>query len=208
MTFTDKNITYVFDFKHATPAGTPRVTTWTFGNDREPSCMIQSVLYSGLIAGQKDGGIAGYEGYFDTDLAWVNSAASYTNAPITADISSIWIQMAQSVSAAILKKMILVLEGGSGATLGLQWYKDYSINPSATTQINLNPVTTGTIALWGAATSLYGASKFTPVYGLQEYRTALTGSAKHLKLNLSIVSNGYDTSIQDLAIISKQGKIR
>jgi len=62
--------------------------------------------------------------------------------------------------------------------------------------------------LWGASTSLYGASKFTPIYGLQEYTTPLTGSAKHLKLNISILSNGYNTSIQDLAIISKQGKIR
>jgi len=170
--------------------------------------MIQSVLYAGLIAGQKDGGIAGYEGYFDTDLAWVSSAASYTNSPINADVSSIWIRMGQSVTSALLKRMILILEGGSGATLGLRWYKDYSLNSSSTTNISLRPATTGTTALWGASTSLYGASKFTPIYGLQEYTTPLTGSAKHLKLNLSILSNGYDTSIQDLAIISKQGKIR
>jgi len=170
--------------------------------------MIQSVLYAGLIAGQKDGGIAGYEGYFDTDLAWVSSAASYTNASITADVSSIWIRMGQSVTSALLKRMILILEGGSGATLGLRWYKDYSINSSAQTNIDLQPATSGTTALWGASTSLYGASKFTPIYGLQEYTTPLTGSAKHLKLNISILSNGYNTSIQDLAIISKQGKIR
>ena len=208
MSFVDKNITYVFDFKHATPAQTPRVTTWNFDNDREPASLINTVLYSGLLVGQKDGSIAGYEGYYDTDLAWVNSAASYTNSSITADISSIWIKLNESVASAILKKMIFVLEGGSGATLGLQWYKDYSINPSATTQIVLNPVTSGVVALWGASTSLYGASKYTPVYGLQEYRTALTGTAKTLKINLNMVSAGYDTSIQELSIISKQGKIR
>ena len=207
MTFTDKNITYIFDFKHITPEGTPRITTWSFESDREPSAMIYTELYSGLLVGQKDGGIAGYEGYFDTDLAWVNSAASYTNAPITFDVSSIWVRVGD-LAASILKKMILVLEGGSGATLGLQWYKDFSINPSATTQINLNPATSGSVALWGASTSLWGDVKYTPIYGLQEYQTALTGSAKHLKLNLSIVSNGYNTSLQDLAIISKQGKIR
>ena len=81
--------------------------------------------------------------------------------------------------------MILVLEGGSGATLGLRWYKDYSINSSTTTDISLQPATSGSTALWGASTSLYGASKFTPIYGLQEYTTPLTGSAKHLKLNIS-----------------------
>ena len=106
--------------------------------------------------------------------------------------------------------MILVLEGGSGAVLGLRWYKDFSINSSATTQINLAPVTTGTTALWGASTSLYGKAgiTYTPVFGLEEYQTALTGSAKNLKLNMSIVSNGFDTSIQDLSLISLQGKIR
>ena len=207
MTFTDKNITYVFDFKHITPEGTPRITTWSFEADREPSSMIYTELYSGLLVGQKDGGIAGYEGYFDTDLAWVNSAASYSNAPITFDVSSIWVKVGD-LAASILKKMILVLEGGSGATLGLQWYKDFSINPSSTTMINLNPATSGSVALWGASTSLWGDVKYTPIYGLQEYQTALTGSAKHLKLNLSIVSNGYNASLQDLAIISKQGKVR
>jgi hypothetical protein len=119
--------------------------------------------------------------------------------------------------------MILVLEGGSGAVLGLRWYKDFSINSSSTTQISLAPVTTGTTALWGASSSLYGTtvvththdaavhpanSTYTPVFGLQEYQAALTGSAKHLKLNMSIVSNGFDTSIQDLSIMSLQGKIR
>ena len=223
MSFVDKNINYVFDFKHTTPQGTPRITTWTFDNDREPASMINTELYSGLLVGQKDGSISGYEGYYDIDLAWVSSAASYTNAAITADISSIWITMGEGMSASLLKKMVLVLEGGSGAVLGLKWYKDFSINPSTTTQLVLNPVTSGIVALWGASSSLYGAtttththvaathpssSTYTPVFGLQEYRTALTGSAKQLKLNLSIVSAGYDTSIQDLSIISLQGKIR
>ena len=223
LTFTDKNITYAFDFKHFTPNETPRITTWTFDNDREPASMIDTKLYSGLLVGQKDGSIAGYEGYFDTDLAWVSSAASYTNAAITSNIVSTWIQMGEGLAASILKKMILVLEGGSGAVLGLRWYKDFSINSSNLTSINLQPATGGTTSLWGASSSLYGTtavththvaathpsnSTYTPIYGLEEYRTPLSGSAKHLKLNLSISSNGYDTSIQNLSIISKEGKIR
>jgi len=207
VSFPSLNINYVFDFKHFTPNKAPRITTWSFSNDREPYSLTYTELY-GLLAGQKDGGIAGYEGYFDTDLAWVSSAASYTNAAITADVSSIWIPLTEGSVASLLKKMILVLEGGSGATLGLQWYKDFSINPTNSTTITLAPPTTGTIALWGASTSLYGASKFTPVYGLTEYRTSLTGSAKTLKLNMSIISNGYDASIQDLSILHLQGKIR
>ena len=222
LTFTAKNITYAFDFKQFTPNETPRVTTWSFDTNREPASMIDTELYSGLLVGQKDGGIAGYEGYFDTDLAWVSSAASYTYASYTADISSIWIKLGEGI-AAILKRMVLVLEGGSGAVMGLRWFKDFSPSSSTTTYINLRPVTTGTTSLWGASSSLFGAttaththvaathpanSTYTPIYGLREYKTPLSGSAKHVKLNLSIVSNGYDASIQDLSIISLQGKLR
>jgi len=207
VSFVDKDINYVFDFKHFTENKVPRITTWSFNNDRQPTSMCYTDTY-GYLTGQKDGGIAGYEGYFDTDLAWVSSAASYTNSGINADVSSIWIPLSQGSIASLLKKMILVLEGGSGATLGLRWYKDFSPNSSSTTSINLRPATTGTTALWGASTSLYGASKFTPIYGLAEYQTSLSGSAKTLKLNMSLLSNGYNASIQDLSILHLQGKIR
>jgi len=222
LSFVDKNINYAFDFKHRTPANTPRVTTWTFDLDREPASMVYTVLYSGLIVGQKDGGIAGYEGYHDSDLSW-DSGAVYTTFPYVSDISSIWIPLGESVTASLLKRMMLVLEGGSGAVLNLKWYKDFSAEPSTTTTILLNPVTTGTVSLWGASSSLYGAttashthvaathpasSRYTPVFGLKEYKTPLTGSAKHLKINLAIESNGYDASIQDLTLLHKEGKIR
>jgi hypothetical protein len=117
----------------------------------------------------------------------------------------------------------MVLEGGSGSTLNLKWYKDFSPEESAITSILLNPATTGTVSLWGASSSLYGAttaththvaathpasSRYTPIFGLNEYKTSLTGSAKRLKINLSIESNGYDASIQDLTLLHKEGKIR
>jgi hypothetical protein len=208
MSFVDNNITYVFDFKHRTPYTTPRITTWTFNLDREPASLAYTELYSGLLVGQKDGSIAGYEGYLDKDLSWVDSAASYTNTPYTSDIDSGWILLGQSMSASLLKRIMLVLEGGSGAKLYLKWYKDFSTSPSNTTQITLNPVTTGTAFLWGASNSLYGESKYTPIYGLREYKTPLTGSAKRLKLSLAIESNGFDVSIQDLSLLHKEGKIR
>ena len=207
MSFVDKNINYVFDFKHITPNEVPRVTTWSFDLDREPASMVYTELYSGLLVGQKDGSIAGYEGYNDIDLSW-SGGAVYTNFPFVSDISSIWIPLGKGVQASLLKRMILVLEGGSGAPLSLKWYKDFNAEPSTITTILLNPITTGTVALWGASASLYGASKYSPIYGLQEYKTPLTGSAKRLKFNLSIESNGYDASIQDLTLLHKEGKIR
>ena len=209
LSFVDKNINYVFDFKHATPNGAPRITTWFFDNDREPASLTYTTLY-GLLVGQQDGSIAGYEGYYDTDLSYPSGSQTYINSSYTSGIATTWINLGQSVAASLLKRLFMVLEGGSGATLGLKWYKDYSPSPSPTTSITLNPVTTGTQALWGSATSLYGKSGVTykPVFGLQEYKTPLTGSAKNLKLEISIESNGYDASLQDLTLLHKQGKIR
>ena len=225
MTFTLLNITYVFDFKHYTPNNAPRITTWSFDNDREPASMSYTESY-GLLVGQKDGGLAGYEGYFDVDLA--SNGTTFSSTSYTSNIATTWINLGESISSTLLKRLFIVLEGGSGATLGIKWYKDYSPNPSETTQITLNPATTGNTSLWGAANSLYGAlnaggshaggghnatlhasvSTFKPVFGLQEYKTPLTGSAKNLKLALSIESNGFDASLQDLILLHKQGKIR
>ena len=220
MSFIDKNINYVFDFKHFTPNKVPRVTTWTFDEDREPASMIYTELYSGLLVGQKDGSIAGYEKHYDTDLA---GASTYTDASYTWSMETVWIDLGESVSASLLKRLFMVLEGGSGATMGLKWYKDYSVTPSTITSIVLNPVTTGTTSLWGASDSLYGAttaththdaavhpsnSTYAPVYGLKEYRTPLTGSAKNIKIGMDIESNGFDASLQTLTLLHKQGKIR
>ena len=220
MSFPVLNITYVFDFKHYTPNNAPRVTTWTFDNDREPSSIAYTTLY-GLLVGQKDGGLAGYEGYYDVDLA--ANGTTLTSASYTSNIATTWVNLGESVGASLLKRLFLVFEGGSGATLGLKWYKDYSPTPSTTTQITLNPVTTGNTSLWGASSSLYGTtvvththdaavhpsnSTYAPVFGLQEYKTSLTGSAKNLKIAISIESNGYDASLQDLILLHKQGKIR
>ena len=253
MSFVDKNITYVFDFKHFTPNQAPRITTWTFDNDREPTSLSYTETY-GLLVGQKDGGLAGYEGYYDTDLA---GASTYSYSSYTSSIATTWINLGESIAASFLKRLFLVLEGGSGATLGLKWYKDYSPSPSETTSITLNPTTTGSTALWGASTSIYGANTaydyggvqycsigqynnqtdceagggtwttisntgavdqppnatsnpvtYKPIYGLHEYKTPLTGSAKNLKLEIDIESNGFDASLQDLTLLHKQGKIR
>jgi len=220
MTFPVLNITYVFDFKHYTPNNAPRVTTWIFDNDREPSSMVYTDTY-GLLVGQKDGGLAGYEGYYDIDLA--ANGTTFSSSSYTSNIETTWVNLGESISSTLLKRLFIVLEGGSGANLGVKWYKDYSPSPSETTQITLNPVTTGSTSLWGANTSRYGTttvththvaadhpsnSTYAPVFGLNEYKTPLTGSAKNLKLAISIESNGYDASLQDLILLHKQGKIR
>ena len=131
--------------------------------------------------------------------------------------------LGESVAASLLKRLFMVLEGGSGATMGLKWYRDFSVTPSTITSIVLNPVTTGSSYLWGATGSFYGAttaththnatthpnsSTYKPIYGLKEYRTPLTGSAKNIKIGIDIESNGFDASLQTLTLLHKQGKIR
>ena len=270
MSFVDKNINYVFDFKHLTPNQAPRVTTWTFDNDREPASLIYTELY-GLLVGQQDGSLAGYEKHYDTDLA---GASTYTDASYTWSLETVWVNLGESVASSLLKRLFMVLEGGSGATMGLRWYKDYSPTASTTTSIVLNPVTTGNSFIWGASDSLYGTTTVTttsagsfvtdsyyaiatvgstdftaigsadnvvgtvfkatgagsgsgtavshthtaathpnsatykPIFGLREYRTPLTGSAKNIKIGMDIESNGFDASLQTLTLLHKQGKIR
>ena len=219
MSFVDLNITYVFDMKYFTPNKAPRVTIWKFDSDREPASLTYTES-KGFLIGQQEGSIATYEGYYDKDYS---GSTVYTSHSYTSSFATNWIDLGDSVVASLLKKLKMVIEGGSGSSLGIKWYKDFSPTPSKTTQIALNPVTTGTVSLWGASSSLYGATTvshthdsavhpasttYAPVYGLREYNTSLTGSAKHLKLEMDIEINGFVASLQDATVLHKQGKIR
>ena len=213
--------------------------------------------------------------------------------PYISIFETIWLNLGQSVIASLLKKLFMTIEGGSGSTLFLKWYKDFQLAASKTTQLFLSPRTLGNNSLWGKksivnvvqpGSTLYGVQPVTtttagafivtnppsvyyaigslgntsqsnwntvagttgvtyvvgdiliahnagtgtgtglshthtganhthsytyaPIYGLKEYRTPLIGSAKYLKINVAIISNGYATSIQNLTLLHKQGKIR
>jgi len=104
MSFVAKNINYIFDFKHRTPNNAPRITTWTFDEDREPASMVYTELYNGLLVGQKDGSIAGYEKNYDTDLA---GASTYTDASYTWSLETTWVNLGESVAASLLKRLFM-----------------------------------------------------------------------------------------------------
>jgi hypothetical protein len=204
LSFVDLNITYVFDIKHETPSGTPRITTWSFDDDRNPSSMAYTDS-KGFLIGQIAGSIATYEGYYDKDYV---SGGTYTSASYTGTFKTTWIDLGQGAMASILKKIKAVISGGSGTTIGVKWYKDFSIEPSNTTNFLLNPGSSGTASLFGATTSLFGTSKFAPIFGMKEYNIPLTGSAKYLQLEMSGETNGSTSSLQDMTLLYKQGKIR
>ncbi len=219
MSFVDKNITYVFDIKHKTPNGVPRITMWDFDGNREPASLTFTDT-KGFLVGQKTGSVATYEGYYDEDYV---SGGTPTSHSYTGSFRTIWINLGNSAVASILKKMKAIIDGGSGTVVGIQWFKDFSPIPSPTSSFTLNPTTTGATSLFGASTSLYGAttaththtagthpssSKYTPLYGLREYSLNLTGSAKFLQLKLSAETKGFVASLQTLLLLYKQGKIR
>jgi hypothetical protein len=62
--------------------------------------------------------------------------------------------------------------------------------------------------LWGSTSTLYNSAKYAPIYGLQEYNVNMSGSAKQLKLEMSANTSGYLSSLQDLTLLYKQGKVR
>jgi hypothetical protein len=219
MSFPDLNITYVFDMKHLTPNKSPRITTWHFDSDREPTSMAYTES-KGFLLGQRVGSVASYEGYYDKQY---NSGGTYTTYSYTGTFLTTWLDLGDSALAALLKKLKAIISGGSGTVVGLKWYKDFNVIPSKTLQFQLNPSTTGTTSLWGASSSLYGAttvshthvaathpasSTYAPVYGLKEYQLNLTGSAKFLQIEMSAETKGYVASLQTLTLLYKQGKIR
>jgi len=204
LSFVDNNITYVFDIKHETPSGTPRLTTWSFDSNREPSSFAYTESKD-LLVGQQAGSVSTYEGYYDKDYV---SGGTYTSASYTGIFKSTWLDLGQGAIASLLKKLKAVIEGGSGTTIGIKWYKDFNVTPSKTTNFLLNPVSTGVVALFGASTSLYGSSKYTPVLGMKEYNIPLTGSAKYLQIEMNGETAGYTASLQDMTLLFKQGKIR
>ena len=190
--------------KHWTPSKTPRITTWQFDSDRYPSAMVYTKT-KGFLVGQKQGSIATYEGYLDKEYI---SGGSYTSYSYTGTFKTIWIDLGASVVASLLKKMKAVISGGSGTTVGVKWYKDFGVEPSKTSSFLLNPTASGTAMLWGSSTSLYGAAKYAPLYGLKEYNLPLTGSAKYLQIEMSAETNGHVASLQDMTLLYKEGKIR
>tara|TARA_R110000803_G_scaffold53396_2_gene109631 strand:+ start:1084 stop:3534 length:2451 start_codon:yes stop_codon:yes gene_type:complete len=296
LSFPDNNLTYVFDFKHLTPNQAPRITTWTFANKKHPTTIAYTSLY-GMLVGQADGGISEYTGYYDTEASWATATVGgvaqvvQASSPYTSDFATVWLDLGQSVQASLLKRLFMTIEGGSGSTLFLKWYKDFNIESSKITSIILNPRTLGLNSIWGKTTkgsppvvqpvsTLYGTQPVTtvtagafvvgtyyaiaslgnttqsqwntaagtsnvtyvvgdvfkaaavgagsgtvvshvhiaanhihsytyaPIYGLKEYRTPLIGSAKYLKINVTIISNGYSTSLQNMTLLHKEGKIR
>jgi len=204
LSFVDMNVTYVFDFKHFTPLKTPRVTMWSFLSDRQPSSLTYTESF-GLLIGQKKGSIATYTGYYDKDYI---GNLNYSSSSYAGKFTTAWIEVTDGSVASLLKKAKAIISGGSGSTVGIQWYRDFMTTSSGNLSFLLHPAQGGEPAIWGASESQYGVSTYAPVYGYKEYNIPLSGSAKHLKLEMTATANGYAASLTDITLLYKAGKIR
>ena len=202
LSFVDRNATYVFDIKYITDKQVPRVTKWTFTNDRNPASITYTQSY-GLLVGQQSGRVATYEGYYDIDY---EGSSEYSYNPYVGSFSTVWLDLGQGVQSSILKRLIMVVSGGQGTDVGLRMYADFDIKPKLSYTFKLNPPLSGSPSYWGNATSLYGAAKFQPIYGLREKSIPLANTAKYLRFEMDGVTEGYKASLQSLSLLFKQGK--
>ena len=230
LSFPDRNITYVFDFKGGT-GDSPRVTTWNFETKKTPKALLSTtdgIMYMGLGNSDYAGRIATYDGYFDVEKSDVTStyanqtvceAAGYTwestnskcwqstNNTYQADFKTVWLDFGDPAKAKLLKRFLAVISGGKDMSVTMNWYRDYSVDFDSGS-FTLSPTASGTSYLWGGSTSLYGAAKYAPAFQPAEYKLSLSKSAKVLRMEMKGTVNGFKASLQQMIIWAKQGKIR
>lgn len=176
--------TYCFDTKAMLQDGAARVTTWT-QNTATAFCYTSSrTLLMGF-----DGFVGKYNGYADNGVAY--RFQYYTN---HTDLG------APSV-ATILKKLKIVVIGGSGQAVSIRWGYDFQSNYNSQTS---------SIPIQG--TDYYGVDE----YGIAEYSSGVlmvellaypTGQGIVSQTGYEADITGSPLSIQKIEIQAKNGKV-
>jgi hypothetical protein len=175
---------YCFDFKNALPDGSARVTLWDNINP-------QSFCFTSdrdLLIGQL-GTIGKYIGYKDNDSTY--RMQYFTN---HSDLGS-------PAITTILKKLSVIVIGGSNQFLTIKWSYDFLSNYLAQS-----------VKIPAQGTAFYGEAE----YGEAEYsrgvlQTTLvaypTGTGKVVQTGYEAEINGSPLSIQKIEIQAKNGKV-
>jgi hypothetical protein len=233
LAFPDRNTIYYMDFTIINPDSTPRVSKFVFDSGQCPTAMLSTVDGT-MWMGRNDVGanIAKYQKYFDqiktdetatygTQVAceaaghtWesVNSKCwSTTNQSYTGSFRTVWLDFSQVGSnpsiTKILKEFFGVIVGGKDMNVDFTWYRDYNVN-GTTQSFTLTPTATGAVFLWNAPTSLYSSATYSPGYNPTEYKIPLSRTGKVLQIEMKAGINGYKASLQSMALLAKEGKIR
>jgi len=231
LSFPDRNIAYILDFKQKTSDGSPRITTWNFEANKTPKSLLSTTdgkMYIGLGHSDYEGKVAVYEDYYDvikTDVTatyanqstceaasntWESTNSkcwSTTNNTYQSDFKTVWLDFGDPSSTKILKRFLAVISGGKNMDVTMNWYRDYGVAPDSA-NFTLSPTISGTTYYWGKSGSLYGAAKYAPAFQPSEYKIPLSKSAKVLRLEMKGTMNGFKASLQNMTIWAKRGKIR
>jgi hypothetical protein len=176
---------YCFDMKGTLPDGAARVTSW---DSMEPKALLtkqDGTLYIG-----KDGYLATYSGYLD-------NASTYRFQYFTnhTDLG------APSVSS-ILKKLKVVVIGGSNQYVTFKWGYDFTGNYySQSVQIPAQGVSYYGVAEYNTTAEYSGG------VALQTLSVYPTGSGKVIQTGYEMDINNLALSIQKIEIHAKNGKI-
>ena len=207
LSFTGINETYILDFKSANPDNTPKVTKWLFDKERSPKSLLSlstGQLYLGLGSSTFNGVIATYDNYHDRDYL------GSTSIPQTyqTTFKTVWMDFGVPHSAKLLKQFSCVIDGGREQDVTVKWFRDYNITQGSSANFNLTPISSGATAVYGSSSSLFGTSKYSPLFFPREYRVNMSKSAKVVQIEMINLINGYKGSLQSMTVLAKEGKIR
>jgi hypothetical protein len=176
---------YCFDLKATLEDGSSRVTTW---DSIEPKSFCYDSFNKELLLG-KTGFIAEYTGYIDHSLPY--RFQYFTN---HTDLG------APSVTS-VLKKLSVVIIGGSDQYLTIKWGYDFSGNYYSQTV----KIPSQSVDYYGV--SEYNIAQYSGGTSLQTLVAYPTGAGKVIQTGYEADINGAALSIQKLEIQAKNGKI-
>jgi len=216
LSFPDRNITYVFDFK-GQAGNAPRITTWTFGTSEMPKALLSTtdgIMFIGLGHSDYAGRVADYDEYYD--VIKTDVTASYANQTVCegwqdtnntyqANFKTTWLDFGDPSRAKLLKRFLAVITGGFGMATTINWFRDYS-NVASSASLTLGQ--SGSVFRWGTSTAIWGTARFSASEQPTEYKLSLSKSAKVLRIEMIGTVKGFKASLQNMIIWAKTGKIR
>jgi hypothetical protein len=180
---------YCFDTKVILQDGSSRVTTW---DSITPTALTS--LRSGAVYLGKNGYIGQYTGY--NDHTSVYRFQYYTN---HADLGNV-------NQTSVLKKISVVVIGGTNQNLIIKWGFDFKTNYlSATTTIPVQGVSEYNIAEYGANATV--VAEYSDGVALNTLKVSASGTGKVVQTGYESDINGAQLSIQKIEIQAKNGKL-
>jgi len=180
---------YCFDTKVILQDGSSRVTTW---DSITPTALAS--LRSGAVYIGKNGYIGQYTGY--NDHTSVYRFQYYTN---HADLGNV-------NQTSVLKKISVVVIGGTNQNLFIKWGFDFKTNYlSATTTIPVQGVSEYNIAEYGANATV--VAEYSDGVALNTLKVSASGTGKVVQTGYESDINGSQLSIQKIEIQAKNGKL-